>query len=178
MGKISDAPLGILFFAITVNEKKLFKTIETILERKYGNILFESEIINFSDKTNYYQKEMGNSLWKKYYSYEKIISLEKIYKYKHESNEIENEFKSNEKRNINLDPGYITLFNFSLLTTKGYSHRIYLENGIYSEITLLFKNKKYEFLPWTYPDYKSKNVSQLLENSRLFLKRYLLEDNK
>nr|MDA3871843.1 DUF4416 family protein [Candidatus Neomarinimicrobiota bacterium] len=111
MGKISGAPLGLLFYAITVNDKDLFKTIEKDLEKKYGNVLFESSIVNFSKKTNYYQKEMGNSLWKKYYSYEKIISLEKIYKYKRESNEIEDEFKSNEKRNINLDPGYITLFN-------------------------------------------------------------------
>lgn len=173
MGKINNAPLGLLFYAITVNNKDLFKIIERKLEKKHGNVLFESEIINFGEKTNYYKKEMSNKLWKKYYSYESIISLESIYKYKHESNELEDQFKTDNKRNVNIDPGYITLFNFSLLTTKGYSHRIYLEKGIYSEITLFYKNKKYEFLPWTYPDYKSKNVLQLLERSRLFLKENL-----
>ncbi|MEA3500753.1 MAG: DUF4416 family protein [Candidatus Marinimicrobia bacterium] len=173
MGKINSAPLGLLFYAIAVNNKDLFKIIERKLEKKYGNILFESEIINFSEKTNYYKKEMGSKLWKKYYSYETIISLEDIFKYKYESNKLEDEFKTDDKRNINLDPGYITLFNFSLLTTKGYSHRIYLEKGIYSEITLIYKNKKYEFLPWTYPDYKYKNILWLLERSRLFLKENL-----
>jgi len=170
MGKILKAPFGLLFFAITVNDKNLFKIIEKIITKKYGNILFESEILNFDEKTNYYKKEMGEKLWKKYYSLEPIISLENIFQYKHDSNELEDQFSNDNKRNVNIDPGYITLFNFSLLTTKGYSHRIYLERGIYSEITLIYKNKKYEYLPWTYPDYKSDDVLKLLEKSRIFLK--------
>ncbi|MEA1986158.1 MAG: DUF4416 family protein [Candidatus Marinimicrobia bacterium] len=173
MGKIYDAPFGLLFYAITVSNKKLFKEIENILIKKYGDILLETEAINFSSKTDYYEAEMGECLWKKYYTFRNIITSEKIYNLKIESNNLENHSKLLGKRTINLDPGFITLFNFSLLTTKGYSHRIYLEKGIYSEITLIYKGKKYTDLPWTYPDYKSKFVLQLLENSRLFLKNKL-----
>ena len=76
----------------------------------------------------------------------------------------------NEKRLVNIDPGYICPAKLVLATTKNYSHRIYLNKNIYGDIHLQFSNGTFQSQPWTYPDYQNK------ENIRFFnalRKRYL-----
>ena len=41
-----------------------------------------------------------------------------------------------------------------LATTKNFSHRIYLNSGIYGDLQYRFRRGKFTFLEWTYPDYK------------------------
>jgi hypothetical protein len=76
-------------------------------------------------------------------------------------------------RGINLDPGYINGAQLVLATTKNYSHRLYLDQGIYGEVTLIFRKGNFQALPWTYPDYKTdlayayfKSVRQLFLTQR------------
>lgn len=45
------------------------------------------------------------------------------------------------KRKVNLDPGYLEPSKLVLASTKNFSHRIYLNQGIYGEVTLLFANE-------------------------------------
>jgi hypothetical protein len=42
-----------------------------------------------------------------------------------------------------------------LASTKDYKHRVYLNQGIYSEVTLFYEDQSYKPWEWTYPDYKS-----------------------
>ena len=42
-----------------------------------------------------------------------------------------------------------------LASTKDYSHRIHIHDGIYAEVTLLFVHGRWQELPWTYPDYRT-----------------------
>ena len=66
-------------------------------------------------------------------------------------------------RSVNLDPGLLSLENFILATGKNYSHRIYLRDGVFAEVTLIFGKKGViRELPWSYRDY-------LLEPARSFL---------
>jgi hypothetical protein len=58
------------------------------------------------------------------------------------------------RRPINLDPGYLTAAQFVLATGKNYSHRIYLGQGIYADLTLVFAGGAFQPLAWTYPDYR------------------------
>jgi hypothetical protein len=56
-------------------------------------------------------------------------------------------------RPLNLDIGLLTLENMTLATGKNFSHRIYLGEGVYSDLNLVFESKSFKTLPWTYPDY-------------------------
>ena len=114
--------------------------------------------------TNYYEKEMGPNIWKQLLSFKNIIKPDDIAGIKIKTNALENKMpsalKSNMSRPVNLDPGYVNLSKVVLLTTKDYSHRIYVRNGIYGEIALEFKNpakgtKGFQPLPMTYRDYKT-----------------------
>ncbi len=175
MGKEHGAPDILLFQGLTVADTAIGDKIIELLRGRYGEILEVSDYLRFSDHTAYYEKEMGSPLYKRYMSFRRRLSLENFQLLKKESNKLEADYTVNGKRRINVDPGAISLFNFSLLSTKGFSHRIYLADGIYSELTLTVHQGRFQPLPWTYADYLQPEVLQLLENSRLYLKKQIAD---
>jgi hypothetical protein len=73
---------------------------------------------------------------------------------KQDTNRIEERWRRDAGgRRVNIDPGYLSASQLVLASTKPFSHRIYLERGIWAEVTLLFKKGSFTSLPWTYPDY-------------------------
>ena len=78
-------------------------------------------------------------------------------------------------RKVNIDPGYLAASKFILATGKDYTHRIYLGEGIYGDLTLIFKKGTFAALPWTYPDYGSQPLIGLLN---LLRKRYVWQMKK
>ena len=81
------------------------------------------------------------------------------------------------RRSVNLDPGMLTLGRLMLASTKDNAQRIPLRDGIYAEITLLYRKGKFEALPWTYPDYRSAAYHDVLLNLRARYKRQLEADS-
>jgi hypothetical protein len=69
-------------------------------------------------------------------------------------------------RGVNLDPGIITPANLVLATTKNFAHRIYLSQGIYAEVTLLFRKQATVALEWTYPDFRSEMCQRFVLEAR------------
>jgi hypothetical protein len=57
-------------------------------------------------------------------------------------------------RSVNIDPGYLDRTKLVLATTKDSSHRIYLGQGIYGDIELMYRSGSFVSLEWTYPDYR------------------------
>jgi hypothetical protein len=78
-----------------------------------------------------------------------------------------------EERPLNLDPGLLQLGKFLLATTKDQSHRIYLGDGIYAEVTLRFEGKHFECWEWTYADYREPPLREFLDGAREDLRLYL-----
>ncbi|MDZ7795612.1 MAG: DUF4416 family protein [Candidatus Marinimicrobia bacterium] len=173
MGKTEKAPKALLFQAATVNDVRLFDAIEKLLLRYHGKMVLTYGPYLFDDFSTYYAPEMGKGLQKKFYFFEVPVSLENVYRYKLGSQMMESLFVRNGKRRLNLDPGYLTLYQFSLLTTKAFSHRSYLAEGIYTECTLIAQGNDFVPLPWTYPDYKTPEALALFRDMKKVLKRRL-----
>ena len=93
------------------------------------------------DFSSYYNPEMGQNLKRLWISFEKLFFSSELASIKVFTNSLEDSFAVNCKRQINIDPGYITPANVVLATTKDYSHRIYLDKGIYGEVTTIYKKK-------------------------------------
>jgi len=167
-----------LIISIFGQKSDLFEILEKVLLKKFGLIDFRSEIFDFN-QTQYYEKEFGANLKRRFISFKKLIIPDNLWKIKVITNRLEKKFKNNNKRQINLDPGYITQANLILASTKEYSHRIYIKRGIHQEVTLIFKDETFWPLPWTYPDYQSKEYIDsfikirniLTQNLRLYQKR-------
>ena len=67
----------------------------------------------------------------------------------------------------------MTLGKFLLATTKDQSHRIYLRDGIFAEVTLRFQAGAYEPWPWTYADYREEALRARLKEFRDYYKERL-----
>jgi Domain of unknown function (DUF4416) len=160
-----------LFFSVFAKDTELLsKTIEN-LSSTCGKPDYISAIMLF-DYTDYYSPEMGESLVRRFLSIEKLIRPEALPDIKLTTNEIENKSTLNSRRQVNIDPGYISKAHLILATGKAYTHRPYLRDGIYADLTLVYQGKKFCALPWTYPDYADER--QLLMLSKIRAK-YLLQ---
>ena len=166
-------PVKLLIGAIFASEGILIRAEEK-LRRKFGPLDFESPIMPF-DCTKYYEKEMGPNLRRQFFSFQRLISPGELAAIKLYTNRIEKRLsraKDKPSRTINLDPGYISASKLVLATCKNYSHRIYLDKGVFAEVTLHFRDGTFLPWPWTYPDYKSKGYIQSFNTIReIYLKQ-------
>jgi hypothetical protein len=121
--------------------------------------------------SDYYEREMGPDLKRCFLASERLAPRELLADLKTMSNRIERELSREDgRRRINLDPGLLSAENLVLASTKNHGHRIYLRDGIFAEVTLRYHRGEFEALEWTYPDYRTKEVRQLLARVR---KEYL-----
>ena len=82
------------------------------------------------------------------------------------TNDLESKYSRDDRRRVNLDPGYLLRERFVLATGKNFSHRIYIGRRIYADLTLIFTKGVFQTLPWTYPDYADKKMLGYLEQVR------------
>ena len=150
-----------LIYAPAINLARVFK----ILTQTFSPLDFESEAIPFNF-TNYYQKEMGKNLRRKFVTFRDLIEPDKLKRAKSLTNQIEAKFLSRGGRTINLDPGYVDTARLVLATTKDYSHRIYLGGGIFAEVTLDYRNGAFMPREWTYPDYETGEYIKIFNQIR------------
>lgn len=154
MGRIKKHALVKLIVGFIFNSHDHFIVAKDILEKKFGKIDFESQVLPFVH-TDYYKKEFGEDLKRKFVSFRQLVTAESLPKIKIFTNRIEHKLSKENKRQVNIDPGYIDLSKLILVTTKDYKHRIYLNNGIFAEVTIFYKNGTFIAWDWTYPDYKT-----------------------
>jgi len=157
MGEIrGHKPVKLICSIIFRSEEGLDKA-EVLLKKSYGPIEEEALTMPF-DYTDYYYGEMGSPLFRRLICFKRPVSLERIRGVKIKTNAFEDRLREGGKRTVNIDPGYITEAKLVLLTTKDYSHRIYVGSGIFAETTLYFRGGDFRAWPWTYPDYASKEL--------------------
>lgn len=154
-----------LVIGVFTNEKTLFAKVAERLIDKFGSADIISQWMPF-DYTSYYEPEMGEALDRRMMSFEKLIEQGDLVSIKLLTNEIEKEYADGGKRNINIDPGYLLMSRFVLATGKDFTHRVYLDKGIYADLTLIFKSGQFQTLPWTYPDYADTIMLQYLTGVR------------
>lgn len=165
MGKIKKPlPVKLIVGFIFKDECLINKAI-SILKKRFGKTDVESEILAFNH-TDYYEKEMGKGLKRKFIAFKKLIPADKLSQIKLITNAIEKKLSEDNRRLINIDPGYVDLPKLVLASTKDFRHRIYIGNNIYAETTLFYQNEGFRPWEWTYPDYKSEEYIALFNRIR------------
>jgi len=161
---------ALLFVSTLYRSVDVFDQSKEILEKNFGDILFESTSFTW-DYSSYYKDEIGWPLFRQIIFFKNLIDPVLLVDIKLKTNEIESVFSFEGKRRINLDPGYLTLSKVVLASTKNYAHRIYLGKGIYGEITLIFKEGTYIPYIFTYRDYQDKSHIDIFLKARALLKK-------
>jgi hypothetical protein len=123
------------------------------------------------DLTDYYTLEMGKPLFRHFITFERLIPIPILPDIKQATNRLEEKYAVfHGKRRVNIDPGYLCLEHVILATTKGYTHRPYLRDGIYADLALIYRHQSFQPLEWTYPDYRQEGIIALFNQ---FRKEYL-----
>lgn len=168
MGRISAPQPVKLFVGMLAASADMFETAQVEMTEKFGPIDTVGEIIPF-DFTDYYEAEMGTDLLRKFVAFENLIGPEELASAKLFTNDLEKkiaESSGGRLRAVNLDPGYVTLAKLVLASTKDYTHRLYLADGIFAEVTMHYVDGRFSPWPWTYPDYKSDAYRGFFETIR------------
>jgi hypothetical protein len=154
MGQIKEPKPVKLVSSMLTADLDLLKVACNKLSETFGRTDYESDLLPF-DHTSYYAAEFGEGLMRKIVAFAELVDPGRLAQIKRLTNDLEMGWAREGKRRINLDPGYVSLAKLVLATTKNRSHRIYVGQGIYAEITLGYRNKTFRPWEWTYPDYAS-----------------------
>jgi len=183
VGKIFLPKPAKLIISMFTSDKCLFSLYKEELIKRFGEIDIESNTQPF-DFTDYYEEEFGENLMQKLFSFSTLIRQDELAEIKIITNSIENNIENkniknnmaHNKRKINIDPGYIILDKYILASTKNGPSRIYLDQGIYAEITLRFINKSFVPCEYTYPNYETTEYVNFLNSVRQKYKLQLREN--
>jgi len=155
-----------LIVSLISKDKSLFTCMAEEISKAYGIIDFMSTCIPFTS-TDYYQAEMGCDLERRFITFEKLVNPGVLPEVKRWTDELESKQKDEKgNRRVNCDPGYISMEHLVLATNKRFTHRPYLRDGVYADLTLIYKKKSFQSLEWTYPDYGSAEIIGIMNRLR------------
>ncbi|MFA6235678.1 MAG: DUF4416 family protein [Bacteriovorax sp.] len=164
---------GLIFGSALFNSKDMdTQTIKKIWSDRFGPSLeFHHE---FFPMKEYYSRQMGDVDLLKRVIFMSLAPEERdnIVAHKIWADKLEKEISGQQSyRALNLDIGLLTVENVSLATGKNFAHRIYLGQGVFSDLNLQIEHKIFVALPWTYPDYAHPDFIHFFSWVRGFLLR-------
>ncbi len=164
-----------LVCGIIASNEAHFEKAEEELVVLYGPVDLKSPLFAF-DITRYYEAEMGACLGRRFLSFEKLVSPERLSDIKLETNSLERKLAlafGAPSRPVNLDPGILRPSSLIMATAKDFSHRVPLAHGIYAHLELLFVKNAVKVLDWTYPDFRQEGYQAFFLQARRLLLRQL-----
>lgn len=168
MAEIKPFPPVKLICGIISSEDAYFQKAEERLAELFGAIDSRSPRFDF-DLTEYYDAQMGRGLKRAFLGFERLLDPAGLSGIKIRTNALEAEIRAEfgeEKRIVNLDPGYITQSALIMATAKDFSHRIPLRDGIYGHLEFLFTRSGIRRLDWTYPDFANEGYQRFFVELR------------
>jgi len=155
--------------AIMYSDDAIYQECKKELIKLFDDIFKEGTPYDFDQFTSYYEKEMGKGIVKRFLIFKKQTNKQDLKEIKLKTTEIEKKHSKDDKRTINLDPGYISENELVLASfKKGSNYKEDLGDGIYAHKVLEFKDNKAIELWHTFPDYREK------ENQEFFIENKLL----
>lgn len=165
-------PVKLISSILTGDPLLITAALDEMVQR-FGETDFISPLLDF-DFTDYYEQEMGKGLVRQIAAFKQLICPDELPDIKRCTVSLEGRFVNGEnRRRVNIDPGYIALPHLILATCKSFSHRPYLQKGIYADVTLMFRGNTFTPLPWTFPDYGSEPMITILNTIREIYHRQL-----
>jgi hypothetical protein len=115
--------------------------------------------------THYYEGEMGAGLSRCFVSFEALRPSHEARYYKKWGTEIEDRFKVDGKRGVNVDPGYLDANKVVLISAKHGGHKIAIAEDVYADM-LLWYNKGWQAHPWAFPDFRDGSLFPIFQKMR------------
>jgi hypothetical protein len=163
-----------LICGILASDPRALSAAQEALRGLYGRADFVSEVWPFT-QTEYYNDQMGPQILRNFLAFEDLVDPGRLAEIKHQTNDLEKklaeQFKALWPRPVNLDPGYLEPAKLVLASTKNFSHRIYIGQNMYAEVTLMFHRGAWRSFEFTFPDFKEDRYHEFLRRVREHLVR-------
>ena len=173
MGQPAPHPPALLLLAAFSRYDTALDGARQMAVEAWGPIALESPRFDFTE-TRYYDATMGSDLKKVFFAFERPFDPADLIEIKLQTNDWEDRYAAGaglpEPRPLNLDPGYLTQAKLVLASTKDFAHRIYLTRGIYAEITLQYKHRRWQHHEYTFPDYRRADYQAFFSECREWMR--------
>lgn len=168
-------PAKLVISVLSADLPAVWDAVTAALEARFGRAEIAYPAMAF-DHTAYYNDELGSPIVRRLLVFADLLPQEALGPAKLFANAVEDRFaRPDGRRRVNLDPGLLTCERFVLATGKNYTHRIYLGQGIFGDLTLVFQAGSWQTLPWTFPDYAAPDMLARLSDVRSRYRRDLRE---
>ena len=144
---------SLLLFALMWKNEENLKIVENHLQKFYGKFIKETNPFKLP-YSKYYIKEMGSPLYKKFVATDYITEQTNLANIKKHCMFIEDKYRNQGKRTVNIDPIFLDMEKVLVATKKYRGNRIQIDKDLYLEIELWFHNGSFQPFLWTYLDYK------------------------
>lgn len=139
------------------------------LEKRFGRVLGETIDLSHTPRSEC-AEEMGQHLLRRFFTFEREVPRESLPEIKAACHKIESQFGDRIQeftfRTVNIDPGILSPDNLVMASYREYNHRVYLGDGVYAEIELVYSRGRFVRLPWTDPEFCQSEVIELLSRTR------------
>lgn len=175
---LPESPTPVKYFVAALFREEVYAArAKDALTAKWGAIDFEGDNHLF-DCTDYYEPEMGAPLSRRLFSFEPLYPPTLLVAVKLECNDIETALADGGKRRVNLDAGYLDHNKFLLASAKEAGQKVYLDRGIYADLSGRYKAGRYRPFEWSFPDFKDGRYDEELLAIRNIYRRQLKDYRK
>ncbi len=170
MARIQKPPAGRLVVSVIHSSLDALADGLKALEKRFGRVQFETEGADCQD-AEMYREEMGSGLQRRFFSFDRAVWRDTLPELKATCHKIEAQFADRVRddfffRTINIDPGILSPTNLTMASHRELGHRVYLHDGVFAELALVYSRGHFVRLPWTSPDYITPETIEFLTNVR------------
>jgi hypothetical protein len=169
MARIQKPAQGRLIISTIYSSMDALADSLKAVERRFGRVQFETIEIETS-AADEYREEMGDNLMRRFFSFERPVSRDALVELKAVCHKIEPMFADNVGdfvfRTVNIDPGILTPDNLVMASHREFNHRLYLRDGVFAEVALIYSRGRFMRLPWTNPDFYDNEAVEFLKRVR------------
>jgi hypothetical protein len=180
MGHIRNSYPVKLFVSVLTSIPSALQSVQELLEARYGPVEKKSESFLF-EQTHYYDREMGTPIQRIFLVFPGLRSATELAAIKIETNRMERQVAAEYlqvPRPVNLDPGYLDQAKIVLASTKDFSHRLLVAEGIYAEVTMYYQGGEWRSWPWTFPDFRAGTYNNFLSELRRSYRQQLADSGR
>lgn len=171
-GQVEVPPVLVIISIISLEDKQKEST-RIPLESRFGKAEMESPLYPF-DLSDYYEKEMGSFLSRRWYCFSKLRDASELAEWKCFCESIENGYLDRKgNRTVNIDPGYLDFGKLVLASFKSAPDKIYMGRGVWAHTCLRYGHGSFVAPDHSFPDFRDGRFNDFMLEARRLYRRML-----